>query len=64
MGQHHEQFNYQAGKAVFALNAVTISLWLEANNPELLAKTAHYPFPEGPKAHIWDVSYASRSILK
>jgi multiple sugar transport system substrate-binding protein len=55
---------YQAGKSVFALNPVTISLWLEANNPELLAKTGHYPFPKGPKRHTWDVVYASRSILK
>jgi multiple sugar transport system substrate-binding protein len=55
---------YQAGKAVFALNPVTISLWLEVNNPELLTKTGHYPFPKGPKRHIWDVGYASRSILK
>lgn len=55
---------YQAGKAVFALNPITISLWLEANNPELLAKTGHYPFPKGPKALTWDSTYASRSILK
>jgi multiple sugar transport system substrate-binding protein len=55
---------YQAGKAVFALNAITISLWLEQNNPELLAKTAHYPFPTGPKLRAWDIVYASRSILK
>lgn len=55
---------YQAGKAVFAFNPVTISLWLESNNPELLGKTVHYPFPKGPKSHIWDVTFASRSILK
>jgi len=55
---------YQAGKAVFALNAITIALWLQENNPELLAKTGHYAFPEGPKGRIWDSSYASRSILK
>jgi multiple sugar transport system substrate-binding protein len=55
---------YQAGKAVFALNPVTISLWLEANNPDLLAKTGHYPFPKGPARYIWDSNYASRSILK
>ena len=55
---------YQAGKAVFALNAITISLWLEQNNPELLAKTAHYPFPTGPKLRAWDIVYASRSILQ
>jgi multiple sugar transport system substrate-binding protein len=55
---------YQAGKAVFALNAITIALWLEVNNPELLAKTAHHPFPKGPKGRIWDVGYASRSVLK
>lgn len=55
---------YQAGKAVFALNAVTISLWLQENNPDLLKNTAHFPFPKGPKAHIWDVVYASRSVLK
>jgi hypothetical protein len=28
---------YQAGKAVFILNPITVSLWLEVNNPELLA---------------------------
>jgi ABC-type glycerol-3-phosphate transport system substrate-binding protein len=55
---------YQAGKAVFALNAITISLWLQENNPELLPKTGHYPFPQGPKGRIWDVAYASRSVLK
>jgi multiple sugar transport system substrate-binding protein len=55
---------YQAGKSVFALNPVTISLWMEANNPELLAKTGHYPFPKGPAQYIWDSEYASRSILK
>jgi ABC-type glycerol-3-phosphate transport system substrate-binding protein len=55
---------YQAGKAVFALNAITISLWLEANNPELLAKTGHYSFPTGPKLRVWDVGYASRAIMK
>ena len=41
---------YQAGKSVFALNPITISLWLEANNPELLAKTGHYPFPQRASA--------------
>lgn len=55
---------YQSGKAVFALNPITISLWLEQNNPELLAKTVHYPFPSGPKTRVWDIIYASRSILK
>jgi ABC-type glycerol-3-phosphate transport system substrate-binding protein len=55
---------YQAGKSVFALNAITISLWLQENNPDLLKNTAHFPFPKGPKAHIWDVVYASRSVLK
>ena len=43
---------YQAGKAVFALNAITIALWLQENNPDLLPKTAHYPFPVGPKARL------------
>src|SRR5947199_10805543 len=55
---------YQAGKAVFALNPITISLWLQENNPDLLTKTVHYPFPVGPKGRVWDVGYASRSILK
>jgi hypothetical protein len=55
---------YQAGKSVIAFNPVTISLWLEANNPDLLAKTGHYPFPTGPARYIWDSEYASRSILK
>lgn len=55
---------YQAGKSVFALNPITISIWLEQNNPELLAKTVHYPFPTGPKLRAWDIVYASRSILK
>jgi len=55
---------YQAGKVVFVFNPVTISLWLEANNPELLAKTGHYTYPRGPKLAIQPVTYASRSILK
>ena len=55
---------YQAGKAVFILNPVTVSLWLEANNPELLAKTGHYTYPRGPKGQIHPVNYGSRSILK
>jgi multiple sugar transport system substrate-binding protein len=55
---------YQAGKVVMVLNPITISLWLEKNNPELLSKTSHYPFPKGPKMQVWDVNYASRSILK
>lgn len=55
---------YQAGKSVFAMNPITVSIWLEQNNPELLAKTVHYPFPAGPKGRIWDVVYASRSVLK
>jgi ABC-type glycerol-3-phosphate transport system substrate-binding protein len=55
---------YQSGKAVFILNPVTLSLWLEQNNPELLAKTAHYTYPRGPKAHIHPVTFGSRSILK
>ena len=55
---------YQAGKAVFILNPVTVSLWLEANNPELLAKTAHYTYPRGPKGQIHPVNYGSRAILK
>jgi hypothetical protein len=55
---------YQAGKSVFALNAITISLWLQENNPELLPKTGHYAFPQGPQGRIWDSTYASRSILK
>jgi multiple sugar transport system substrate-binding protein len=55
---------YQSGKAVFVLNPITVSLWLEANNPELLAKTAHYTFPRGPKAQIQPLTYGSRGILK
>jgi len=55
---------YQAGKAVFVLNAITISLWLETNNPELLAKTGHYTFPRGPKGLNQPVTYGSRSIMK
>src|SRR5262245_25221127 len=55
---------YQAGKAVFILNPVTVSLWLEANNPELLAKTGHYTYPRGPKGQIHPVNFGSRSILK
>jgi multiple sugar transport system substrate-binding protein len=55
---------YQSGKAVFVWNAITISLWLQENNPDLLSKTAHYAFPAGPKGRVWDVNYASRSILK
>ncbi len=55
---------YQAGKAVFVLNAITISLWLETNNPELLAKTGHYNFPRGPRRLNQPVTYGSRSIMK
>ena len=55
---------YQSGKAVFVWNAITISLWLQENNPDLLPKTAHYAFSAGPKGRVWDVGYASRSILK
>ena len=55
---------YQSGKAVFVWNAITISLWLQENNPDLLPKTAHYAFPAGPKERVWDMNYASRSILK
>ena len=55
---------YQAGKAVFVLNPVTISLWLEENNPELLAKTGHYTYPKGPKGLVQPLTYGSRSILK
>jgi ABC-type glycerol-3-phosphate transport system substrate-binding protein len=55
---------YQAGKAVFVLNPITVSLWLEANNAELLAKTAHYTFPRGPKMQIQPLTYGSRGILK
>ena len=47
---------FQSGKAVFVLNPVTLSLWLEANNPELLAKTGHYTYPRGPKSLIHPVS--------
>ena len=55
---------YQSGKAVFVFNPVTISLWLEANNPELLAKTGHYTYPSGPKGRIQPLTYGSRSIMK
>jgi multiple sugar transport system substrate-binding protein len=55
---------YQAGRSAIALNPITITLWLERNNSDLLPKTGHYPFPSGPKGRIWDVTYASRSILK
>jgi multiple sugar transport system substrate-binding protein len=55
---------YQAGKAVFVLNPITISLWLESNNPELLAKTGHYTYPRGPKGLIQPVTFGSRSIMK
>ena len=55
---------YQSGKAVFVLNPITISLWLEENNPELLAKTGHYTYPKGPKGLVQPVTYGSRSILK
>jgi ABC-type glycerol-3-phosphate transport system substrate-binding protein len=55
---------YQSGKAVFVFNPITISLWIEENNPELLTKTGHYPFPKGPKALIQPLTFQSRSILK
>jgi ABC-type glycerol-3-phosphate transport system substrate-binding protein len=55
---------YQAGRSVIALNPITITLWLENNNSDLLPVTRHYPFPKGPKRQVWDVNYASRSILK
>jgi ABC-type glycerol-3-phosphate transport system substrate-binding protein len=55
---------YQAGRSVIALNPITITLWLEKNNSDLLPVTRHYPFPKGPKHKVWDVNYASRSILK
>ncbi|MDH3603409.1 MAG: extracellular solute-binding protein [Candidatus Tectomicrobia bacterium] len=55
---------YQAGKSVIALNPITITLWLENNDSDLLPKTGHFPFPTGPKRNVWDVGYASRSILK
>jgi multiple sugar transport system substrate-binding protein len=55
---------YQSGKAVFVLNPITISLWLEENNPELLAKTGHYTYPRGPKGLIQPLTYGSRSIMK
>lgn len=55
---------YQAGKAIFATNPITINLWLAQNNPELLAKTSTYPLPRGPKEHIWWADYGSRSIMK
>jgi multiple sugar transport system substrate-binding protein len=55
---------YQAGKSVIALNPITITLWLENNDSDLLPKTGHYSFPKGPKRHVWDVGYGSRSILK
>ncbi len=55
---------YQAGKAVFVLNPITISLWLETNNPELLAKTGHYTYPRGPKGLIQPVTFGSRAIMK
>jgi multiple sugar transport system substrate-binding protein len=55
---------YQAGKAVFVLNPVTVSLWLEQNNPELLSKTAHYTFPRGPKAQLQPLTFGSRGIVK
>jgi len=55
---------FQSGKAVFILNPITLSLWLEENNPELLAKTGHYTYPRGPKGLIQPVTFGSRSILK
>jgi multiple sugar transport system substrate-binding protein len=55
---------YQAGKAIFATNPITINLWLAENNAELLAKTSTYPLPTGPKEHIWWADFGSRSIMK
>jgi multiple sugar transport system substrate-binding protein len=55
---------YQSGKAVFVFNPVTISLWLEANNPELLAKTGHYTYPRGPKGIVQPLAFGARSIMK
>jgi multiple sugar transport system substrate-binding protein len=55
---------YQSGKAIFVLNPITISLWLEENNPELLAKTGHYTYPKGPKGLIQPLTYGSRSVMK
>jgi multiple sugar transport system substrate-binding protein len=55
---------FQSGKAVFVLNPITLSLWLEANNPELLAKTAHYTYPKGPKGLVHPVNYGARAVMK
>ena len=56
---------FQSGKAVFVLNPVTLSLWLEAEQPRgLLAKTGHYTYPRGPKSLIHPVNFGSRSVLK
>src|SRR2546425_1043743 len=46
---------YQSGKAVFILNPITLSLWLEENNPELLAKTGHYTYPTGTASRDHEV---------
>ena len=55
---------FQSGKVVFILNPITLSLWLEENNPELLAKTGHYTYPRGPKELVHPVTFGSRAILK
>ncbi len=55
---------FQSGKAVFILNPITLTLWIEANNPEMLPKIGHYMYPRGPKGLVHPVNYGSRSILK
>ena len=55
---------FQSGKAVFILNPITLTLWIEANNPEMIPKMGHYMYPKGPKGLVHPVNFGSRSVMK
>ena len=55
---------YQAGKAVFVLNAITISLWLEDQQPRAPGQDRALQLPPRTQAANQPVTFGSRSIMK
>ncbi len=55
---------YQSGQAVFIANTGSVSVWMRANDKELLANTQYSALPTGPKMRVSPGTPVIRGIPK
>ncbi len=55
---------YQSGQAVFIANTGSVSVWMRANDKDLLANTAYSALPRGPKMQVSPGTPVFRTVAK